>query len=416
MEEYVDCDLADVADHVEQRVDDLVAAILLRVGALPGYSTGRRPGDREDIRAGFLASTRLFLACLRHDRGPSADELGRIALIGTQRARQGLPRESVSASLDHAERVGFEFVLGSVHRVAAEGEYHQLALRAWARLSEFMTSVRAALLGGYDEAEQEPLSGPRKEAAVFVARLLGRRWTSESEIRSHASSAGIVLGRSTALLLVVPVSKRSRDVLREAMDRLIDTVDGAVEGPVRWSPLLHAPVFISRTDDSRDPAFAAELGRLCAETGVSIASVGPTRSLTELADSFVRVEAKLRHLPGARSSPTVVDGRELDVLHVLTGEATITERVAFVRRVLGPLLVDDRADELVAVLEAVYATNGSASEVATALNMTKSTVQRRFRAIAQLTGRRLDIMCERYEVLTALRLKALLADELQSVD
>lgn len=115
MPETIDHDLAVIADDIEGRLDDLVDAILASVAVLPGYSTGRRPGDTEDIRAGFRHSTHLFLSCLRHDRTPTEQELARIREIGRQRARQGLPRPSVSRSLDRTERIAFlKRVLGPV--------------------------------------------------------------------------------------------------------------------------------------------------------------------------------------------------------------------------------------------------------------------------------------------------------------
>lgn len=406
--------LHDVADHVEGRLTDVVDTIMGSVTTLPGYSVGRRPGDTEDIRAGFLASSQLFLTCLRDDRAPSDQELAVVVQIGSQRARQGLPRESVSTSLDEAQRTGLRFVLDAVHEVATQDQTHGLALDACDRLGDFMTQVRSALLDGYDAVHGEPSTGPRREAALFVERLLGRRWTSEPEIRSHASSAGVVLGRFSCLLLLVPVTKASDQPLRQVADRLTARAQ-AVPGVFRWSPFLYLPVFVGNVDNEQW-AHSSEIVRLCEEAGVSLVVVGPAASLWDLAASFVHSEPKLRHVPGARRAPTVVDSRELDLLHVLTGEATLTERIGFVKRVLGRVLADDRADELLAVLDAAYTTAGTATAVAAATHATKSTVLRRFHVIEQLTGRRLGVNAEQHELFTALRLHALLTRELQLVD
>jgi DNA-binding PucR family transcriptional regulator len=248
---------------------------------------------------------------------------------------------------------------------------------------------------------------------VFVDRLLGQRWHAEAEIRSHAAAVGCVVGSSSGLLVVVSGADNHGGSVSNATGPLLQSLDNAVAGAVRWSPVPHVPVFVA--DAHEDTWLPAGIGRTCEEHGVFVVVVGPTPSLVELAESFRGAEARLAEVYGARRSPGVVEARELEVLHLLVGTASPRERLAFVRRVLGRLLLDKRADDLLAVLEAVYRTTGTAAAVGQRLHMDKSTVHRRFRAIAQLTGCRPAVVGEQYELLTAFLLHTRLSHDLEAV-
>lgn len=417
-EEHVDYLVAAVCDEAGDELPALVSRILVAiVRTLPSYAEARGPGDAEDFRAGLQRGIELCLDCLMDARAPDGSELHALWLIGAQRARQGIPAEDLVRVVDVARRELFDALLS---RLGANEDSAPVAVEAArclvTRLEHVTSAITRSLLEGHAHGLEEWFPVGSRRRAVLVDRLLEGRWTSEAELAQDARAVGRVLGPSTGLLVVVPLDKADHDRLLQAVEDIASAAGEAVEGALRWVPVVHVPVVASvaaRSEWERRMRLVEEAAR---SHEVAVVVIEPTDTVAELVDLYRRAASGLPLVGAARRGPGLVPTRRLSLLRILAGEAGVSDRMAFVRAVLGPVLALPDAEAMLEILDACHAGTGRLADVAVAVHRHENTVRKRLDRIEALTGLSVHVPAERYELETAVHLHKLLLQELQRLD
>lgn len=407
--------LARVAERLGDDIGDVVAVMQAAADDVSPYH--RPTAEAEDVRAGLRRIAGLFARVLEEDRRLGADELVTVHVIGAQRARQGIPPDHMVEGIRASLRVLWERVLdiASADDVGPAGlaTVRELSLRHM----QFMHDVLDAIETGYATEREQRLSGQVRAQAAFVDRLLEGHWDAEAEIRSQAAALGHDLGRLCGLLMLLPAAGQDTEALRSGASRVAAKVPGAVEGPMRTLPTLHVVVLaptpaLAAWDETVEVvANAAEAERLVA------VPVDPTPHACALAHLYRRAQRYLPLAHAARAGAGMVTVKDLRLYAVLAG-IPLTDRVEFVRDMLGPVLdlPAHKAEELLETLEAVYRRRGRIAEAAAELHLHQNSVRYRLNRIEQLTGLSMDVPAERMHLELAMRLRWVARAELATLD
>lgn len=408
-----------VAALCDEVADDLFVverALQAIVREVPSYAEVQA-GDLEDVRAGLRQGIKLCLGCLVAARPPDGAELHDLWLVGAQRARQGIPAEDLLRVLEMARRMLLDALLSRPEAGEVPAAVALEAARTLAgRLDRFTDVVRVVLLEGHAHGLEEWFPEGSRRRAVLVDRLLESRWTSEADLADDARAIGRVLGPRCGLLLVVPLDKVERDGLLRAAAAVAAVVSEGIEGALRWSPTAHVPVVASPSDavDWERQLRSVEEAATFHEVGVVV--IEPATSASELVDAYRQAVPSLARASVARRGPGIIRLRRLRLLRVLAGEASVSERMAFVRDVLGPVLALPDAEAMLEILDACHVGSGRLADVARSVHRHENTVRKRLDRIEALTGLSTHVPAERYELDTAVHLHKILVQDLQSLD
>lgn len=417
---------ADDADRLifsitEEASDDLPGVVegVLRaiVQAVPSYAEARNPGDRDDFRSGLQTGIRLAFACVVDARLPDEDELHTLWLIGAQRARQGIPAHDLDTVLHVVRGEVLDALLSRAQASNVSASIGLEAARRLAtRLDQFTDAIAVPLHEGHVHGLEEWFPSGSRKRAVLVDRLLERRWTSEDALAEDARSIGRVLGPWTGLLLVVPFEKLDHDSLLRAAGAVATAAGEGIEGALRWTPTAHVPVVVSTAGPGDWARRLVPVEEATRAHAIGVVVIDPASTAAELADVYRRAVPRLGRVAAARRDPGLVPLRRLDLLRILGGDATVSERMAFVRRVIGPVLELPDADAMLEILEACHLGSGRVADVARAVHRHENTVRKRLERIQALTGLSMQVPAERYELETAVHLQKLLVHELATLD
>lgn len=410
--------IATVVEEARAEVPALVERTLTTVmRAVPSYGEIRRPGDLDDVRSGVRRSVELGLACLAEGRNPDDVELWPFSLIGAQRARQGIPAEDVVAAVEVARGEALDVLLARAGDAGASAATALAAARRLAgALGRFGDTLRGALLAGHAHGLEQWFPVGSRQRAVLVDRMLEGRWTSEQELAEHARTVGRMLGPSVGLLVVVPVGKHDHDWLVEAAGALATELGEVLEGAVRWTPTTHLPVVVPTAGGGDWDRLLARAEEVAEARGMGIVVLPPVPSAGKLAAAYRGMLSALARVAAARRGPGLIPLRRLELLRVLAGDATLGDRIDFVRRVLGPVLALPDAEAMLEILDAWHEGSGRAADVARRVHRHENTVRKRLDRIEVLTGLDVQVPADRYELETAVHLHRVLVHELQRLD
>lgn len=407
-----------IAEEANDNLDAVVEGVLRAVvRGVPSYAEARRPGDLGDFRSGLRRGIELCLACIVDGRLPDGDELHALWLIGAQRARQGIPAQDLETVLDIARREVLDVLLSRAEVADfAAAAVLEAARRLAARLDQFTDTVAVSVLDGHSHGLEEWFPAGSRQRAVLVDRLLEGRWTSEDDLAEDARAVGRVLGPRTGLLLVLPFEKLDHDSLLRATEAVAAVIGDGIEGALRWTPVAHIPVIASVGTEAEWAGLLQAVDDTARAHGIGVVMIDPTPAVAEIAKTYHHAARGLGRATAARRGPGVIPLRRLELLRVLSGDATVSDRMAFVRRVIGPILALPDADAVLEILDACHLGTGRVADVARTVHRHENTVRKRLDRVHALTGLSVHVPAERYEIETAVHLHRLLVHELSTLD
>lgn len=383
-----------VEDDFDALVHHLLAGLLAE---LPDYEASAN--DADDVRAAVKHSARLVLtAMLGGDLRLADRSIWRV--IGAQRARAGLRRDTLAAAPAVAMRRGFEFVLDKSTTIPAPGPLATAVLRdAWARLVVETATATETLLAGYDEQRSLDLSESTRPQLVLVDRLLSRFWDDRDEMVERGRRLGVDVTAPHGAIVLVSLRDSTAD-LAAAAKEVARLVPEALDGPCRTSPRPHVVLLVPARPVEPWRKALLRLGAVTTQLRLTIVVVDPLDPIDMLEVQYRKLLRSLTVLHAATSGPGTLTTLDLDY-HWLLNQAPVEERIDMVRTVLGPLLDTPKARELLDLLDALYETRAGLAGAARALDIHPNTVNKRRRRVHESTGLSLDVPADAHRLFTA---------------
>lgn len=397
---------------VEQALDrrtELAALIVSTIlEELPEYASGRSAGELEDIRAGVQQSVDFCLATMQRGVGVGEDERHVLRRTGAQRARQGIPKPALLASVKVAVRTGRQF-LTTLADVGDDPRAFMAAFREVnALLDRFEDEACSALAEGHDEGWPQVLSAPDRGEAVLVDRLLERRFADEEEMLAHAAQVGLSRHRRARVAVVASAQDADEGLLRATAAEVRSPGVAAV-GPLRIVPAMHLPLVLQPRDGDDWRVIEARLSRAGSRHGTTVVWSVHAEALTGLSSIYRSVCEDLPFVAAATAWPGAV-AAVIPRFHRVMAVGTAEERAELLGEVLRPLfsLPERERGELLDLLDALYETGGSTAALGRLLYVHKNTVGNRVRRVQDVTGLDVRRPAERLVLETAMRMRKVL--------
>ncbi|HEX9969084.1 MAG TPA: hypothetical protein VGB03_03020, partial [Acidimicrobiales bacterium] len=326
--------IAERALRLRAELGEVVVSNILE--ELPEYASGRSPGEMHDIRVGIQQSVDFCLITLQRGFSVQPEEYHLLRCTGAQRARQGISKAAMQASVKIAVRVGRRFLL----TCSDVGDDPRAVMEAFRQVSDmldrFEDEAVAALSEGHEEAWRQVLSATDRGEAVLVDRLLERRFEDEEEVLAHAADIGLNRQRDARLAVVACVSQPDHARLR-ATAADVRPLGVTAVGPVCGGSYPHLPFVVQARDAAQWAAMAAQLCNAADRHGTTVVWWETPQSLTHLSAPYRSLCEALPFLAAVTTRPGVV--RALLIrFHRIMHVGPAGERDELAAEILEPLL------------------------------------------------------------------------------
>ena len=410
-------------DRIEELTDTLLKAV--RAG-VPSYADGRSPLEIQDLRTAIHRAALILLGYVGRVEAPAEKDVVSLTMIGAQRAREGMPMEQALEVLRLCRKGVLAFLLGAWRdgdHVSPDTAFAAGAAIA-ERLDECGHSIETALRAGYAEiAAHIERGGGIPNEASFANLILDGRWNTESDVREQLARLGKPLGGAHGVVVLVPSRKTDQALFAEAARAMGTLLGGTVliEAPA-WTPVLHVPIVISMRSASEwqsqlSPVAATVLDAEATQLGVRAVVSDTVECLDDIPQLYVAIRRDLGYLRAAYSGGWTVPARRLDLFAVIAGDGRDIGRLTqLVYRVFGLLQQQPNADELMAIVDAYYRSNGKWEQVRQTLGLHRNTLTQRVEKIEELTGLSFRSVADVHELLTCFRLGVFLRGEFDALD
>jgi hypothetical protein len=396
-----------IATRAQERRSELLEVIFHNIlDELPEYANGRSAAELEDIRVGVQHSIDLCLSIL----GPGGrllhpEERSLLRCTGGQRARQGIPKPVVLASVKIAVRVGRAFLM-TCNDVGEDAAALVAAFRDITEiLDRFEDEACSSLAEGHDEAWGQVLSAADRGEAVLVDRLLEQRFEDGEEVLAHAADVGLSRLRAAHVAVVTSVGVLDEKRLRAAVAELRVLAMLAV-GPLRVTHRVHLPFVVQPRDPEEWQRFVERLPQVAAKHGTTVVWAERPTALTDLAPVYASLRDGLPFL-AAGSSRAGAQRALITRFFRVVCSGTPEERAELFEEIVRPLagLAPRERNELLEALDALYETGGTSAALARHLHLHKNTVAGRLRRVHEVLGLDVRRPVERLVLEIALRMR-----------
>jgi hypothetical protein len=356
---------------------------------LPDYAVGRSHGELDDIRAGVQQSICLCLRLVREKRRLDEGERTKLRLTGGQRARQGISKQAVTASVKIAIRVGRGFLMTCTD-VCEDADVVMAAFREITQVLDWFEDDAAQLLGeGHDDAYARITATEDRGQALLVDRLLARRFHDVEEVLRHVADVGLSTSREAFVVVAAGFGTVDERHISATVSVLRRSTMLA-QGPLRLGEWPHVPIVAQPKDASEWATFVGVLAAVGSSARMTFVYEQRPVPLLDVATAYWPIVYALPCLRAAATAPGAIPSVVLRFYRVLS-TGTADECHGLVDEVFGAVfaLPERERSELFEVLDCLYECGWSSSTMARHLNVHRNTVGNRVRCIRELTG--LDI-------------------------
>jgi hypothetical protein len=403
-----------VAARLDARLDELVDAVCSAVFAeVSPYQQLALPAALMDFRADVRGSLDAYVRTVG-GQGPLTDEdREHFHRIGADRARQGLAADVVTDALEVAMRTCWQYVRAAV---LGAGDGNRTAAELLAEVADetfgLFREAAAALMAGHGSERGRGTWGHARATAELVARLVDGTWSDERELRRAARALAVDLDRRWALLLLTPADPRTAGDLERLLPRQAELLPEALIGAPRAVPTGHVPILLPGSEETPPAAPLAELAAVAADLELIVLVPDVTWTWSALAQVYRgHVETIACARAAARGGGVV---READcAVYRLLRALPVSERVSYVRSVLGPMLElpPGKAGEMLATLDAYFRGRGRLDETAADLRLHRNSFRYRLDRAQTILGVNFRNGLDRMRVELALALRRLDKEE-----
>ena len=371
-------DLAQTLAAARASLGELTSRIVGQIwGRLPGYEDARM--RREDLELVVRPNLEVVVASLTEGRRPREGELRWAVHLGSQRALQGVPIESMVHAWRTAERVMLDALLGSATSLGADG-----LRRVTGMLALVFDEMTRASVAAYRRAQEEITVRFERVAADLVARLAVAERVDPEEVAASARLVEVDPDRPYLAVALGSGEPAAPAALERAHRHALASVAALAPGRIlsgthQGRPLLLVPV----TDEHRLGSTLERALRRPEAGAPVIAGLGePQPRLASIGASCAQAMAALEAGLHAGLGPVV---RYADVIPEVLLLHNRAAAARLVSACLGPLLAQPR---LVSTLRTYLASGLSVRRTAGALGVHPNTVAYRLERLRELLGGR----------------------------
>lgn len=360
------------------------------VEEVPVYATMPTEQLQGEVLAICERNLRLFFRCLAEQRTPAAEELTELAASAARRAEERVPLEAVLSAYHLGGRIGWQALVDE-----SRADEHDVLVAHNLWLLRYLEAVTGTVAGAYLE-EQQLIYGEERDARRRFAEALVATPDEVSaghdrdRLQQLADRAGVVLADGYAALAIrlgpsgderaagVSPAVAGRRKIRRVVERADRLVDGTVLSLLDpGGGLLLVPTDATGPPDVLD-GIVDELGAAADAEVLLAQSWRPGWAEVSEAAAEAREILHLAARLGATSG--AVGSQDVLLEQALTTGSHWGRRMA---QMLDP--IGDRPD-LLATLEAWFASDFDRQATAQSLQIHPNTVDYRMRRIAESTG------------------------------
>jgi sugar diacid utilization regulator len=393
--------VAAVVDGLEERTDAMVEAMLDAVRSdVPEYRAPLAdPAMVKGIEDAMRRTVQMVLRLWREGRTLSPGDRVVMGMIGTQRAEQAVPLDSLLASLRVARSVGWSHAVEVAGRVVDEPRMVTVLGEMASLLFDIVDAIADAMTSGYERVSDQRTKARERTRSQVFDDLLSGVFDDEDEIIVRARTFGFDLRRPHGLILLTAARiDQDRAALRSAVTALLPSIGNAAEvamtgdvaphvvlvvpaGAGTWADVVEATTRVSRTH------------RVTAVVSPPIAGA------RAIAGAYRRARELLPLAVTVFRRPHVIEADDLIVYQILRGSRA-EDREDFLQRTLGPILhlPEVQRAPLLETLDALHEGSGHTETAAAMLGVHTNTVRYRIGRIHHLTGLRYDHPPDRFKL------------------
>lgn len=345
------------------------------------------------IEVGEIAgSTRrivgLIVRALVDDEPLSPQAERSLVSLGTRRAEQGIPLESVTAAFQRATSAGLE-VMKQATREWPDRDAAMDAVVAMADALFLLVQAATALVrDGYEDWVRRAATGQAREDVSVVEDLFEGAWTDAQDMIERGRAAGLPLTDRGLLVVAAPLEGSGGLHLRDELLTLSLSAQGLVVGLLRGTPVTHVPGLVPVADETEMRAAESAVDAWARRAGVLVL-VEPVADMARLSSTYESARDELPLALAVLGDARGVDRkRELHVARLLRSIPQ-EQAEAFIRPTLGGVLAlpPATAARLLETLRALFAWQGSIKDLAGHLALSHSGLCSRLAKIGRLTAR-----------------------------
>ena len=390
-----------VVEGLEEQLDAIVDSVLSQVRRdVPEYRAGADPTLVDGVEQTIRRAVQMVLRLWREGkRNLTTGDRVVMGMIGSQRAEQGIPLESLLTSVRIARSVGWSHAV----QVAERGEFGAEAIAVLGDLAgvlfDIIDDVEDAITAGYDRIQENRLKARERTRSQVFEDLLGGSFADDDDMVIRARTFGFDLRRPHGLVLLTTIrSEQDRSLLRTAVAALLPSIGNAAEVVVSADVAPHIVLVVLSGSVSWDEVVEAtqRVARQHRVTAVVSAPVGGPRAIHA---AYRRASELLPLAITVFRRPHVAEAGDLVVYQILRGSRA-EDRADFLERTLGPILhlPEMQRAPLLDTLDALHEGSGHTETAAAMLGVHTNTVRYRIGRIHHLTGLRYDHPPDRFKL------------------
>ncbi len=391
-----------VVEGLEERIDAMVESVLVQVRRdIPEYrAPAADPALIEGMEQTVRRAVQMVLRLWRDGRrNLSTGDRVVMGMIGSQRAEQGVPLESLLGSVRIARSVGWSHAVSVAERLGGGAETITVLGDLASVLFDIVDDIEDAITAGYDRVQEHRLKARERTRSQVFDDLLAGSFPDDDDMVIRARTFGFDLRRPHGLVLLTTVrADQDRSVLRAAVAALLPSIGNAAEISVSADVAPHMVLVVPSAGASWDEVVEAtqRVSRQHRITAVVSAPVAGPRAIHA---AYRRANELLPLAVTVFRRPHVAEAGDLVVYQILRGSRA-EDRADFLERTLGPILhlPDAQRSPLLDTLDALHEGSGHTETAAAMLGVHTNTVRYRIGRIHHLTGLRYDHPPDRFKL------------------
>jgi hypothetical protein len=391
-----------VVDKLEHRLDVMVESMLVEVRSLvPEYRPPRADAALSAaMDQAIRRSVQMVLRLWREWR-PRLSPGDRVVMgmIGSQRAEQGIPLDSLLTGVRVVRSIGWSHAVEAAGELGSGPETVAALGDMAALLFEIVDDITTAVQSGYERVKEQRVKARERTRSQVFDDLLTGDFEEDDDIVVRARTFGFDLRRPHGLILITTVRlDQDRGALRTAVAALLPSIGNAAEVPMVADVAPHMVLVVPSAAGTWEEVVEA-MERVARSQRVTAVVSAPVAGARAIHAAYRRARELLPLAVTVFRRPHVVEADELVVYQILRGSRA-EDREDFLRRTLGPILhlPETQRAPLLETLDALHEGSGHTETAAAMLGVHTNTVRYRIGRIHHLTGLRYDHPPDRFKL------------------
>lgn len=369
-------------DWLAATTDDIAEQMATAIrGEYPVYADFADEASERAWLHGLRATLTLFVEVATAERGLSIDERRHLAIIGENRADQGVPLDVVLGSVRLAMHVALSAVRHGADELREVYDFEDAFDELSLAMTRFVNAVSTEISRGYIARSEAQATNLERDRAQFGSDLLGGAFRDYAAVASHVPVLGLTVPPTVGLVLV-PASGSAQTLLSEDLGR---AVPSALVVPIGWETRPHIVLVVPAAVPSEWTEATKRVADVTDRHRITAVLVRPCDGPQQWHDRYVQAAGCLGVASSFAEGRSMVEATEL-VPAQLVASAPRAPLHAIEQEVLDPIRRHRNGPKLLRSLDALMRSGGSCKGAARLLGVAAETARRHKATIEQVTG------------------------------